>query len=193
MFFLFKDLCTDWHISNRNGSCDNLLSGFCFFSDWQLPYLEMNVEPKPISRRRRRSVSSPDSEKEEETSDPPSEDEGPSTAEEECSTDATVHCCRRSMEVDFQSVGLRWMISPRSVHVSYCDGQCSSTGQTDIHRLMSPGLAAAIASDRKTTGAGGLCCAPVEFTDLDVVYYDDAMQVVFGTLRNFNVVRCGCL
>lgn len=116
----------------------------------------------------------------------PADDDSPATTEEEC-TEATLHCCRRSMKVDFQSVGLRWMISPQPLYVSYCDGQCPATPEDP--RLMTPGLAAAIAGRKNT----GLCCAPIEYADLDVVYYDDNMQIIFGTLRNFNVVRCGCL
>jgi len=39
---------------------------------------------------------------------------------------------------------------------------------------------------------GTPCCAPTKMASLDVVYLDDGGGVVFGSLPDMVIERCGC-
>lgn len=101
-------------------------------------------------------------------------------------------CRRRRMEVNFSDLEWNnWIIAPGSYPAFSCQGECSfplhdklnatnhAIVQTLVHSL-NPNL------------VPKACCAPTKLGPIQVLYFDDATNVILRRYRNMVVKACGC-
>ncbi|CAH1118305.1 unnamed protein product [Phaedon cochleariae] len=94
-------------------------------------------------------------------------------------------CCRYPLEVDFELLGLDFIIAPKRYNAYMCAGECSYvTLQKYAHTHL-----------KQIAMPGGLppCCTPRKVGSISMLYYDDELNVLLGSLPGMVVERCGCL
>lgn len=141
------------------------------------PYIEIRVkEQTRKKRRRRRSASSHDADCDE--------------------TSNETRCCRYPLTVDFTEFGWDWVLAPKRYEAYYCSGLCPFVYyQVNPHTHLSQQAAAArgaAASRSDLPPTGSPCCAPSKLSPLPLVYMDLHGGIVYGTLPDMIVERCGC-
>ena len=91
------------------------------------------------------------------------------------------HCCLEPLYINFQKLfgaQFKSILYPKGMDIGRCRDYSNSS-----HNRMS------ISDNNSTTG----CCVPVEYMDFRVLVYEkDAMKVVFKTIPNVKISRCGC-
>ena len=105
----------------------------------------------------------------------------------DCDNDSTEkRCCRYKLEVDFEQFAWDWIIAPKRYQAYFCSGDCDFTFmQKYPHSHVLQQVVG-------TGGVGGPCCAPVKFSPISMLYFDDHNNIVYGTLPGMVVDRCGC-
>ncbi|CAG9772342.1 unnamed protein product [Ceutorhynchus assimilis] len=93
-------------------------------------------------------------------------------------------CCRYSFIVDFVEIGLDFIIAPKRYDAHMCSGECpyvtlQKYPHTHLLKMSQPNTAAP-------------CCAPRKMSPISMLYFDDKLNVVFGSLPGMVVDRCGC-
>ncbi|XP_060534152.1 growth/differentiation factor 8 [Cylas formicarius] len=93
-------------------------------------------------------------------------------------------CCRYSFVVDFVEIGLDFIIAPKRYDAHLCSGECpfvtlQEYPHTHLIKIASPNSAAP-------------CCAPRKMSAISMLYFDEKLNVVFGSLPGMVVDRCGC-
>ncbi|XP_044742074.1 bone morphogenetic protein 2 [Chrysoperla carnea] len=99
-------------------------------------------------------------------------------------------CCRYPLTVDFQEFGWDWIIAPKQYRANYCSGECGYVflqkfPHTHIASLASP-------TQPDTKPAVEACCAPRKMSPISMLYFDHELNIIYGTLPNMVVDRCGC-
>lgn len=105
----------------------------------------------------------------------------------DCDSDSTEErCCRYKLDVDFENFGWDWIIAPKRYQAYFCSGECSFVFmQRYPHSHV---IQQAVGNG----DMGGPCCAPVKFSPISMLYFDDSGNIVYGTLPGMVVDRCGC-
>lgn len=93
-------------------------------------------------------------------------------------------CCRYPLTVDFEEFGWDFIIAPKRYEAHYCSGDCpyitlQKHAHTHILQMAQPNTA-------------GPCCAPRKMSSISMLYFDQQMNVVYGSLPGMVVDRCGC-
>lgn len=92
-------------------------------------------------------------------------------------------CCRYPLVVDFELFGWDFIIFPKKYEANYCSGECPF-----VYMQKYPHTALMHLANNKT----GPCCAPRKMSPINMLYFDNDLNVVFGVLPGMVVERCGC-
>ncbi|KRT79404.1 hypothetical protein AMK59_8464 [Oryctes borbonicus] len=93
-------------------------------------------------------------------------------------------CCRYPLMIDFESFGWDFIIAPKKYDAHYCAGDCDyMTLQRYPHTHIANMAAPHVATP---------CCAPRKLSSITMLYFDEDMNVVYGSLPSMVVDRCGC-
>lgn len=97
-------------------------------------------------------------------------------------------CCRYPLEVDFEEFGWEWVIAPKVYKAHYCSGECPFVflplyPHTHITQQ---------AADRHQRLTSGPCCTPAKMSPISMLYFDERGNIIYGTLSDMVVDRCGC-
>jgi hypothetical protein len=93
-------------------------------------------------------------------------------------------CCRYPLMVDFEEFGWDFIIAPKRYDAHYCSGECpyitlQKHAHTHLMKIASPNSAQP-------------CCAPRKMSAISMLYFDQQLNVVYGSLPGMVVDRCGC-
>ncbi|KAM4731484.1 growth/differentiation factor 8 [Anableps anableps] len=94
-------------------------------------------------------------------------------------------CCRYPLTVDFEDFGFDWIIAPKRYKANYCSGECEymhlqKYPHTHLVNKANPG------------GSAGPCCSPTKMSPINMLYFNDKEQIIYGTIPFMVVDRCGC-
>ena len=108
-----------------------------------------------------------------------------------------------SWTASFVEMGWNWIISPKSVSLDYCSGDCSNSLATNFHSFLQAKFARK--PQLKLPVALGLgpqvdqlpwlpppCCVPVKFGPLTLLYFDENATMVYQTSQEAIAKQCGC-
>ncbi|XP_038609159.1 growth/differentiation factor 11 [Tachyglossus aculeatus] len=98
---------------------------------------------------------------------------------------AESRCCRYPLTVDFEAFGWDWIIAPKRYKANYCSGQCEymflqKYPHTHLVQQASP------------RGSAGPCCTPTKMSPINMLYFNDKQQIIYGKIPGMVVDRCGC-
>ena len=100
---------------------------------------------------------------------------------EDCNTKD--HCCLRSLNVSFASLGWSFILSPKSFDAKICKGVCTKNIWTHEHTQIVS----------KMRGHYKACCNPIEYAPVEILYVDeDSKNLIQTTVNNIKVVKCSC-
>ncbi|KAK6621740.1 hypothetical protein RUM44_001547 [Polyplax serrata] len=99
-------------------------------------------------------------------------------------TSNETRCCRYPLTVDFMEFGWDWIIAPTKYEANYCAGECPP--------VFLPQYPHTHVSQLANTAGNGPCCAPRKLSELEMLYFDNNMNIVFGRIPAMIVDRCGC-
>jgi len=116
---------------------------------------------------------------------------------------AETRCCRYPLVVDFESFGWDFVIVPSRYSAFYCAGDCpflyyqqyahSHLVQQQRQRQRQQQQQGRSGGNVVATAeSGGPCCSPRRVSAISMLYYDDYMNIVYGTLPGMVVEQCGC-
>lgn len=93
-------------------------------------------------------------------------------------------CCRYPLKVDFEKFGWDWVIAPKRYEANYCSGDCpyvtlQKYPYTHLKQMASPNSAQP-------------CCIPRKLSAISMLYFDNNLNIVYGSLPGMVVERCGC-
>ena len=92
-------------------------------------------------------------------------------------------CCRYPLTVDFEAIGWDFIIAPKRYEANYCSGECPvAFAQKKPHTYI---MSISIKS--------GPCCGPRKMSSMEMLFFDNDMNVVLAILPGMKVDRCGCL
>ncbi|XP_063981130.1 protein 60A-like isoform X2 [Diachasmimorpha longicaudata] len=105
----------------------------------------------------------------------------------------TEPCELRTLYVNFKDIQWHdWIIAPSGFDAFYCSGECqfplpakmNATNHALIQNFMHL---------KQPDDVPNLCCAPVKYAPLSVIYFQDHHNVVLKKYQNMIVTQCGCL
>ncbi|XP_015259878.1 PREDICTED: growth/differentiation factor 8-like [Cyprinodon variegatus] len=94
-------------------------------------------------------------------------------------------CCRYPLTVDFEAFGFDWIIAPKRYKAYYCSGECEymylqKYPHTHLVNKVNP------------KGSVGPCCTPSKMSPINMLYFNQNEQIIYGTIPDMVVDRCGC-
>ncbi|CAG9861790.1 unnamed protein product [Phyllotreta striolata] len=94
-------------------------------------------------------------------------------------------CCRYPLIVDFEAIGLDFIIAPKRYDAFMCAGECPYVTMqrfphTHLKQVAKP-------------ASQPPCCTPRKLGSISMLYFDSHLNVVYGSLPGMVVERCGCL
>ncbi|MBN3283857.1 GDF8 factor, partial [Polyodon spathula] len=94
-------------------------------------------------------------------------------------------CCRYPLTVDFEDFGWDWIIAPKRYKANYCSGECEfmylqKYPHTHLVHKANP------------RGSAGPCCTPTKMSPINMLYFNEKEQIIYGTIPAMVVDRCGC-
>lgn len=90
-------------------------------------------------------------------------------------------CCRYPLTVDFDDFGWDWIIAPKRYKANYCSGECV---QKYPHSH--------IVNKANPRGSAGPCCTPTKMSPINMLYFNDREQIIYGKIPSMVVDLCGC-
>ncbi|XP_072383265.1 growth/differentiation factor 8 [Diabrotica undecimpunctata] len=94
-------------------------------------------------------------------------------------------CCRYPLMVDFEAIGLDFIIAPKRYDAYMCSGECPYvTLQRYAHTHLKQ-IAKPVSLPP--------CCTPRKLGSISMLYFDQHLNVVYGSLPGMVVERCGCM
>ncbi|XP_051977759.1 growth/differentiation factor 8-like [Xyrauchen texanus] len=90
-------------------------------------------------------------------------------------------CCRYPLTVDFEDFGWDWIIAPKRYKANYCSGECV---QKYPHGH--------IVNKANPRGSAGPCCTPTKMSPINMLYFNDREQIIYGKIPSMVVDLCGC-
>ncbi|XP_064648037.1 growth/differentiation factor 8-like [Lineus longissimus] len=98
--------------------------------------------------------------------------------------DVERNCCRFPLRISFEDFGWDWVIAPKSYTANYCSGECPYVYAQDYQHTHLVQQAV----PRNAT----ICCTPRKMHALSMIYFADALNVVYGKVPEMVVESCGC-
>lgn len=116
--------------------------------------------------------------------------EGPKRARRDSGLDCDENspesrCCRYPLTVDFEAFGWDWIIAPKRYKANYCSGECEY-----MHLQKYPHTH--LVNKANPRGTAGPCCTPTKMSPINMLYFNDKEQIVYGKITDMVVDRCGC-
>ena len=96
-------------------------------------------------------------------------------------------CCRYPLEVDFEEFGWDWVIAPKVYKAHYCSGDCPF-----VFLSMYPHTHLTQQAQDRNQRVSGPCCTPSKMSPISMLYFDERGNIIYGTLSDMVVDRCGC-
>ncbi|XP_072252600.1 growth/differentiation factor 8 [Leuresthes tenuis] len=94
-------------------------------------------------------------------------------------------CCRYPLTVDFEDFGWDWIIAPKRYKANYCSGECEY-----MHLQKYPHTH--LVNKANPRGTAGPCCTPTKMSPINMLYFNDKEQIIYGKIPSMVVDRCGC-
>uniref|UniRef100_A0A8B9E8L1 Growth differentiation factor 11 n=1 Tax=Anser cygnoides TaxID=8845 RepID=A0A8B9E8L1_ANSCY len=94
-------------------------------------------------------------------------------------------CCRYPLTVDFEAFGWDWIIAPKRYKANYCSGQCE-------YMFMQKYPHTHLVQQANPRGSAGPCCTPTKMSPINMLYFNDKQQIIYGKIPGMVVDRCGC-
>ncbi|XP_078479830.1 bone morphogenetic protein 4-like, partial [Lampetra planeri] len=125
----------------------------------------------------------------------------PPASSSSSSSEGSGPCRRHPMYVDFQEVGWSgWVISPRGYNAYSCAGACPfplghalrPTNHATVQSVVRALRPAAVAGGGRGSSVRAPCCVPDELYSINLLYYDEAGNVVLKQYDDMVAVSCGC-
>lgn len=93
-------------------------------------------------------------------------------------------CCRYPMQVDFEKFEFDFIIAPKSYNAFMCSGDCEYLtlqrySHTHIMQMTHPNSISP-------------CCTPRKMKGIDILYFDNNLNVILAQLPGMAVEKCGC-
>lgn len=110
----------------------------------------------------------------------------------DCSGAPAGQCCKQKFYVNFRELGWDdWIIAPHGYYANYCKGDCSGPRTPDVFQSYHSHV---IEEYRKIDRLSGIqpCCAPVKFSSMSLIYYEENKKIVKRDLPKMIVEECGC-
>lgn len=95
-------------------------------------------------------------------------------------------CCRYPLTVDFEDVGWDWIIAPKRYKANYCSGECEY-----MHLQKYPHTH--LVNKANPRGTAGPCCTPTKMSPINMLYFNQEEEIIYGKIPSMVVDRCGCL
>uniref|UniRef100_H3DE46 Growth/differentiation factor 8 n=1 Tax=Tetraodon nigroviridis TaxID=99883 RepID=H3DE46_TETNG len=95
-------------------------------------------------------------------------------------------CCRYPLTVDFEDFGWDWIIAPKRYKANYCSGECEY-----MHLQKYPHTH--LVNKANPRGTAGPCCTPTKMSPINMLYFNQEEQIIYGKIPSMVVDRCGCL
>ncbi|XP_056639911.1 growth/differentiation factor 8 isoform X1 [Diorhabda sublineata] len=94
-------------------------------------------------------------------------------------------CCRYPLMVDFEAIGLDFIIAPKRYDAYMCSGECpyvtlQKFPHTHLKQITKP-------------VSTPPCCTPRKLGSISMLYFDQHLNVMYGSLPGMVVERCGCM
>ncbi|KAG5869522.1 hypothetical protein JTB14_015733 [Gonioctena quinquepunctata] len=94
-------------------------------------------------------------------------------------------CCRYPLLVDFGSIGFDFIIAPRTFNSYMCSGECSFlTLQKYLHTHL---------KQITMPDSSPPCCTPRKLGSISMLYFDEHLNILSGSMPGIVVEKCGCL
>ncbi|XP_072179527.1 growth/differentiation factor 8-like [Diadema setosum] len=107
-------------------------------------------------------------------------------ADHTCSEDAVEqHCCKYQLLVDFAQIGWDWIISPRQYFANYCSGSCPNHYSYQYPHTQ-------LVSQMGQMAVTGPCCSSSLMSPIQILMFDDDMNIIFAEVQDMVVDSCGC-
>ncbi|KAM4024919.1 growth/differentiation factor 8-like [Anomaloglossus baeobatrachus] len=94
-------------------------------------------------------------------------------------------CCRYPLTVDFEAFGWDWIIAPKRYKANYCSGEC---GVVFLQKYPHTHLVQQV----NPRGSAGPCCTPTKMSPINMLYFNENEQIIYGKIPAMVVDRCGC-
>ncbi|MEE6490382.1 hypothetical protein FKM82_015863 [Ascaphus truei] len=94
-------------------------------------------------------------------------------------------CCRYPLTVDFEAFGWDWIIAPKRYKANYCSGEC---GIVFLQKYPHTHLV----QQANPRGSAGPCCTPTKMSPINMLYFNENEQIIYGKIPAMVVDRCGC-
>lgn len=111
-----------------------------------------------------------------------------------CSS-TTDDCCRERVFIEFNQVGMEFIISPRGYYANYCRGSCTTAAANALRSTHNTVLNNYAKVNPKGARQLGLktCCSATDYESLTVMYTNPKTQEIHNrTMNNLIVKSCGC-
>ncbi|CAN8179283.1 unnamed protein product [Coccothraustes coccothraustes] len=89
------------------------------------------------------------------------------------------------LTVDFEAFGWDWIIAPKRYKANYCSGQCE-------YMFMQKYPHTHLVQQANPRGSAGPCCTPTKMSPINMLYFNDKQQIIYGKIPGMVVDRCGC-
>lgn len=87
-------------------------------------------------------------------------------------------CCRQPLVVNFTDLGWHYIIAPKVIATYFCRGECPLLHLEHPHSYITN---------------NNLCCAPKMYSSVDMIYYDESMNIIVGKIPGVVVEKCFCI
>ncbi|XP_077304805.1 growth/differentiation factor 8 [Lithobates pipiens] len=94
-------------------------------------------------------------------------------------------CCRYPLTVDFEAFGWDWIIAPKRYKANYCSGEC---GIVFLQKYPHTHLV----QQANPRGSAGPCCTPTKMSPINMLYFNENEEIIYGKIPAMVVDRCGC-
>ncbi|KAM3866276.1 anti-dorsalizing morphogenic protein [Diretmus argenteus] len=102
-------------------------------------------------------------------------------------------CQRLPLYVDFEEIGWSgWIVSPRGYNAYHCKGSCPFPLGQNMRPTNHATVQSIINALKLTKGIETPCCVPDKLFSINLLYFDDAENVVLKQYDDMVAGSCGC-
>uniref|UniRef100_A0A3B4ALG5 TGF-beta family profile domain-containing protein n=1 Tax=Periophthalmus magnuspinnatus TaxID=409849 RepID=A0A3B4ALG5_9GOBI len=106
---------------------------------------------------------------------------------------APTPCQRHPLYVDFEEIGWSgWIISPRGYNAYHCKGSCPFPLGQNMRPTNHATVQSIIYALKLLKGVEMPCCVPDKLFSINLLYFDDAENVVLKQYNDMVAGSCGC-
>ncbi|XP_034008669.1 anti-dorsalizing morphogenic protein [Trematomus bernacchii] len=106
---------------------------------------------------------------------------------------ASSPCQRQPLYVDFEEIGWSgWIVSPRGYNAYHCKGSCPFPLGQNMRPTNHATVQSIINALKLIKGIDTPCCVPDKLFSINLLYFDDAENVVLKQYNDMVAGSCGC-